>query len=220
MLLGVVRLPARRCFLLRWGFVEMPHQGSSSARTRSSFQSSRPRWVSDLEVEAAFGEDGCEFEVPVPGALTFGGIECDGEPGVFGSEVLKGGVAVVAGGVGLEHRLVVAEDVELASKAVGLVGADKRFDDLEPLVPGWWCGAGVEGPEPEADPGVHHGSEPAECRVGVEDGAVGVVSAGGGAFRWLVRCRRRRWGGGVVVVWRRYEQSRASTILRQRRRVG
>ena len=79
---------------------------------------------------------------------------------MFGSEVLEGGVTVVASGVGVEHRLVIAEDVELTGETVGLIGTDKRFDNLQPLVPGRWRDAGVEGPEPQTDPRVHHGTEP------------------------------------------------------------
>ncbi|MBK7167487.1 MAG: hypothetical protein IPH81_20160 [Candidatus Microthrix sp.] len=73
-----------------------------------------------------------------------------------------GGLIALLGLLGVEQLSEVIEEVELAFEAVSFVGADQVFGNLEPLLPIWWALAGVEGPEPQSNPGVHQRSQSAQ----------------------------------------------------------
>ena len=116
---------------------------------------SDPRRVADLEVEAsALLKGGSELQVPVPGSLSAGGADCHIQPWVLLLQLGDGGLVALLGLLGVEQLSEVIEEVELAFEAVSLVGADQRFDYLKPLLPMWRALAGIEGPEPQSNPGV------------------------------------------------------------------
>lgn len=64
----------------------------------------------------------------------------------------------------------VTEAGDLTGLTIALVWPDEIFGDTQPLVPDGRLGIDVERPEPEADPGIHEGSQSTEGGVGVFEG--------------------------------------------------